>query len=138
MTNETREILQQEWSTLQNNCAHSESLALLIKLVAVIVCFVGIIYQQSNLLIALLLLILWLQEAIWKTFQSRTEQRLLAIEKAWADNDNDSALCFYRNWAESRPAIKTLITEYLYSAIRPTVAYPYIVLLPVSLGTQLF
>ena len=47
MTNETREILQQEWSTLQNNCAHSESLALLIKLVAVIVCFFYRIFDRA-------------------------------------------------------------------------------------------
>ncbi|MCU7940091.1 MAG: hypothetical protein KZQ64_01440 [gamma proteobacterium symbiont of Bathyaustriella thionipta] len=134
MTNETRETLQQEWHTLQNNCAHSETLALIIKLVAIIICLIGFIDHHSSLLIALLLLILWLQEAIWKTFQSRTEQRLLAIEKAWADSDNGSALCFYSNWTKSRPGIKRLIADYLLSAVRPTVAYPYIVLLPVSLA----
>lgn len=138
MTNETRETLQLEWNTLQNNCERSEALALTVKLVAVIVCLAGIVYHQSSLLIALLLLVLWLQEAIWKTFQGRTEQRLLAIEKAWADIDKDSTLCFHSNWTKSRPGTKALLTEYLSSAARPTVAYPYIVLIPISLSAQFF
>ena len=138
MTNENRETLQHEWNTLQNNCERSEALALTIKLVAVIVCLAGIIYHQNSLLIALLLLVLWLQEAIWKTFQGRTEQRLLAIEKAWSDMDKNSTLCFYSNWTQSRPGIKALIAEYLSSAVRPTIAYPYLVLIPISLSAQFF
>jgi len=44
---------------------------------------------------------------------------------------------FFNNIQKEFSTKTTLITEYLFSAIRPTVAYPYIVLLPVSLGAQI-
>lgn len=128
MSNETRNALQQEWSTLQKNYEHSETLALTIKLIAVIISFTSIVLQQNSVLITLLLLVLWLQESIWKTFQSRTEHRLLIIEKAWAENNEDSVLCYYSNWAKSRPGIKQLIASYVSSALKPTVAFPYLIL----------
>lgn len=146
MTNEiskTTDALQREWHTLQNNCSHSESLALGIKLLAVVVCLIAILYPQGSLFISLLLALLWLQEAIWKTFQGRTEQRLLAIEKAWAnarvetdietDIEKSATLCFYSHWLESRSGTKALLSEYLSQAIRPTIAYPYIILIAISL-----
>ena len=135
MTNENREVLQQEWFTLHNNTEHSEALALIIKLAAVSICLVGIMNTQYSLLITLLLMVLWLQEAIWKTFQGRTEQRLLIIEKAWADDEQNSTLCFYSSWEKSQPGIAALIAEYLSNAARPTVAYPYLVLVLIALGT---
>ncbi len=132
MEPETCKALQQEWTSLQNSCERSEALALAIKLVAVILCLAGIISGLNATTISLLLLVLWLQEAIWKTFQSRTEQRLLAIEHAWSDPDPQVALRFYSDWEASRPGTAALIADYLSSALRPTVAFPYLVLIPVA------
>ena len=138
MTNEKHEALQQEWQTLHTSCDRSEALALGIKLLAVMICLATIFVPQSSLYISVILAVLWLQEAIWKTFQGRTEQRLLAIEKAWADNDNSSALCFYSHWTESRSGVMTLLKEYLSNAVRPTIAYPYSVLIVISLAVHYF
>ena len=81
---------------------------------------------------------LWLQEAIWKTVQGRTEQRLIAIEKARAENDEDFVLCYYSNWNTTPRSVKTLLREYLSNTIRPTIAYPYIILLAISFISQLY
>ncbi|MBT3203343.1 MAG: hypothetical protein HOM14_09305 [Gammaproteobacteria bacterium] len=124
--------LQQQWITLHNNVEKSESLALILKMLAVLVLVAGLIAKLNVIDIVLLLLVLWLQEGIWKTFQSRTESHLLALEKASSDNDEKFGLSFYSEWNESRPGIKKLIFQYISNSLRPTVAYPYVVLLLIS------
>lgn len=128
MSNDRRAALQQEWQTLHNNCQQSESLGLVIKLVTLLVCVAGLVFALHPLLITLLILILWLQEAIWKTFQGRIEQRLLAIEAAYSDDAENQLLNLYSHWRDSRPGSAALLKEYLRNALRPTVAYPYVLL----------
>jgi len=135
MSSESLNVLAGEWTTLQNNVQLSEAIALAIKLVGVVVCLVCIIYTLNPLISILLLLVLWLQEAIWKTFQARTELRLLKIEHAWSAGDAQSALQLHSDWAESRPGAGRLIVEYLCQAVRPTVAFPYAILLLITLIT---
>ena len=101
-------------------------------MLAVLVLVAGLIAKLNVIDIVLLLLVLWLQEGIWKTFQSRTESHLLALEKASSDNDEKFGLSFYSEWNESRPGIKKLIFQYISNSLRPTVAYPYVVLLLIS------
>ncbi len=138
MTDKSRQILQQEWTTLHNNVEQSETMALIIKLLAVVICFAAISIELNLIVIVLLLFVLWFQEAIWKTFQSRTEQRLLDIEKALLNKEENSSLCFYSQWVTSRPGTKALILQYLKNAFRPTIAYPYAVLQVISFSVHFF
>ena len=58
----------QEWTTLQNNFERYEHGVLWLKLTAVLVFFMGVVWQIEPWLLAVLLLVLWLQDAIYKTF----------------------------------------------------------------------
>ncbi len=141
--NEIQATLEREWQSLHNHYEQSERLALVIKLLAIVLCLIGFITSQSPLLMVLLLLVLWLQESIWKTFQFRSEQRLIELEQAWHNNEQnllegkelrtDSALCLYRQWAESQGGIKARLVEYFSNAIRPTIAYPYVLLIIITI-----
>lgn len=78
--------------------------------------------------------VLWLQDGIWKTFQSRIEQRLYIVEEylAKVDSKDDSILAFQfnRQFLASRPNSIGLIKLYVHQSLRPTIAFPYIILLP--------
>ena len=127
--NSDKNSLELEWVTLQNNFEQSEALSLLIKLSSIIVCLIGIISELTPIVLSPLLVIIWLQDAIWKTFQNRTELRLHKIEAALKDTDASLAFQFYSEWSTQRTGSIKLILEYGKSAARPTVAYPYIVLI---------
>ena len=90
---------------------------------------------QGNMIIILILVILWLQEGIWKTYQARTSNRIELIEQALTKN-NVVAFQFYRQWSENRPSSVGLIMEYLKNALKPTVIYPYIPLIFITLIAQ--
>jgi hypothetical protein len=126
--------LANEWSLLQNQFDSYEKYSLLIKLVSVLVLLVACITHHQQFLIFLLLLVLWLQDAIWKTFQSRIETRLLQLEEYLSgdqslDRTDGKVYQFNTQYVETRPGLVRLINEYFRQAIRPTVAYPHIVLL---------
>lgn len=129
MIDENR-ALEQEWITLQKGYQQSEIMALIIKLLSVVVCLVGVLINEAVLIALLLILVLWAQEAIWKTFQARTEQRLLAIEEARANNLAHSAYRLYTDWSMSRPGTTELMREYIRNSTRPTIAFPYVILIP--------
>mgnify|MGYP000279355172 FL=1 len=126
--NSEKKHLELEWVTLQNNVEQSEALSLLIKLFSIIVCLIGIIFKLAPIILCLLLMVIWFQDAIWKTFQSRTEQRLHSIEAACNGDTSTIAFQFYSEWSAKRPGGIKLIVEYCKSAIRPTIAYPYVAL----------
>jgi hypothetical protein len=123
-------IRQQQWLTMHRQYEHYENLALVIKLIAVIATLAGLISHLSYWPLLVLLGILWLQEGIWKTFQSRLEASLLALEETATE---DALLPLYTNWRQKRPGVTALITQYLCSALRPTVAFPYIVLMFIAM-----
>ena len=76
--------LGQEWTTLQNNYERYESGALMLKLVAVVLFFAGVALLLELWWICLLVLVLWLQEGIFKTYQSRLGARLMLVERLLA------------------------------------------------------
>ncbi|WP_440905289.1 hypothetical protein ACMZOO_02810 [Catenovulum sp. SX2] len=114
-----------EWQTLQQAYDKYEFGSLAIKLLAVILTFVGLITNMQVCLLLAVVAILWLQDGIWKTFQSRFEVRLLQIEQ------NPCAPAFNTEWQKQRPGVFGLVKAYLCNSLKPTVMYPYIVLLAV-------
>lgn len=123
-------IRQEQWLTLHRQYEHYENLALVIKLIAVLTTLAGLISNLTYWPLLLLLGILWIQEGIWKTFQARLEASLMALENSVAE---ETLLPLYTNWQQNRPGLVSLIAQYLRSALRPTVAFPYIVLMLITL-----
>ena len=122
-----------EWAVLQNQCDSYEKFSLLIKLLAIALLSITVVSGSESLLMPALLLVLWLQDAIWKTFQGRIEARLLQLESCLADREaptslNQKPYQYNTQFAENRPGTLGLIAEYLQQALRPTVAYPHLVL----------
>ncbi len=129
----TKTEYQQEWMSLHRSYEQYEAYGLMIKIVSIILFFISLWLQIGALLIVIVWLVLWLQEAIWKTFQGRTEQRLLVIESELTKQSQTEPFQFYSQWEAKRPSALGLIVEYVKQALRPTVAFPYIVLIAVSL-----
>jgi hypothetical protein len=134
--------LASEWRLLQNQFDSYEKYSLLIKLVSVVVLSAAFFSNRLNVIVLFLLLILWLQDAIWKTFQTRIEYRLLQLEgflshKQAAEESDNRAYQFNSVYSKSRPSTAGLIHEYLRQAIRPTIAFPHVVLLLMA-GSVLF
>jgi len=127
---EIQHALAQEWTTLQNNHEAQERNALWLKLVAVLVVAGTWMMDLVPLLGAALVLVLWLQEAILKTWQHRLAERLLVIEAMFTQGPQctDAPFQLHSQWQAQRPGLSGLLAEYGRSALRPTVAYPYAVL----------
>jgi hypothetical protein len=123
----------QEWTTLQNNYERYESGALMVKLVAVVLFFAGFALEMGTWLVCLVMLVLWLQEGIFKTYQARLGERLLELEQLCgadaADGPGGKAFQLHTAWLARRKGMSGLLTEYALSACRPTVAFPYLVLI---------
>lgn len=120
-----------EWTLMQNQFDSYEKYSLAIKLVCVLVVVACFLSDQLGWTSLMIVLVLWLQDAIWKTFQSRIEQRLLALELSLSKASDGAALeafQFNREFQRNNSSSLGLIQEYLAQAIRPTVAYPYGVL----------
>ncbi len=130
--------LVQEWLALQKQSDDFDKYSLLIKLFNVVVVILAFGYSLHSMLTLAIIVIVWMQDAIWKTFQSRTEQRIILLEKDIAEvksgQEGQSILPFQLNqqFAENRPSTVGLIKEYLKQSLRPTVAYPHILLLILS------
>jgi hypothetical protein len=138
----TQADLSNEWMLLQNQYDSYEKYSLVIKLLAMVVFYFAHISEKIGWIVLLLLAVFWLQDAIWKTFQSRIELRLLALEEALSGRDADSndefiAFQFNRNFLAKRPSQFGLIKEYFLQALRPTVAFPYVVLIVLFVMTKI-
>ena len=96
--------------------------------------FLSEIFSVSMTSIFLILLVLWLQDAIWKTFQSRIEPRLLKIEKNIREKTEGSEFQFNKEYQLVETSGLSKILEYARQAIRPTVAFPHIVLMIILVG----
>lgn len=112
--------LQQEWLALQGQHERYEGLALAVKLSAFVV---AVVVPDPALALALLAL-LWLQEAVLKTFQARLGERLLVVESGLRAGDG-LPMQLHSDWLARRPRGAALLGQYLKSALRPTVALPY-------------
>ncbi len=126
--------LEKEWALLQNQFDSYEKLSLLIKLANIGLLAAAYFLNNMSVFVLFLLLIVWIQDAIWKTFQARIEARLLALENYLLVNPaqescDENAYQFNRQYQENRPGNLGLILEYLQQAARPTVAFPHLLLL---------
>ena len=128
MTDKSPTPLPQQWKTLHNNYENYEKYALIIKLIAIILTVLSITCELSIMLIFFIISILWLQEGIWKTYQSRLSDVIIKLEQ-----ERKSAYPLYSNWQEKRPSTGELVNEYINSAIKPTVAFPYAPLIGIAL-----
>jgi hypothetical protein len=130
------EQLAQEWTTLQNNHEAHERSALLIKLVAVVLSALAWVLGLDSVVLCALLLILWFQEAVLKTWQNRLAARLIGIESVFKRDPQGGAEPFqlHSQWLAQRPGLAGLLAEYARSAGRPTVAFPYVVLVMLAIG----
>ncbi len=129
----TTSNLASEWSLLQNQFDSYEKHSLLIKLSSIGVLSTAYFTNHLSLFVLFLLLILWLQDAIWKTFQARIDTRPLQLEnylsnKPDLENSDDVAFQFNSLYAQNRPGSVGLLKEYLGQSLRSTVAFPHIVL----------
>ncbi len=128
--NEARDPTPSEWLALHEEDAGYERLALLIKLAALVAWLgawrLGLTWQAS-----LVVALLWGQEAIWRTWQARIGERLIALERGDA-----APFRLYSDWAERRGGVTALLRGYLCNAPRPTVLYPYAPLLLVDAARQ--
>jgi hypothetical protein len=120
--------LSAEWTLLQAQYDDYEKAALLIKVFTVSIVLVALITGLSSLLCVLFILILWLQEGVIRTVQSRTEQRLCTVEKAIANSPATStiAMQLHTDFGHQRATPIRLVVEYIRHALRPTVAMIYI------------
>jgi len=128
MTSVSKTLLSQQWQTMHNSYENYEQYALIIKLITVVIAVFAWSFSLPNYITLALIALLWLQEAIWKTFQSRAETAIIAIEDKLAGNEEKNAEqlhLFYSQWQSNRTGVTGLIAEYLKSALRPTVIYPY-------------
>lgn len=134
----TLPALSQEWITLQNNHEYYETGGLLLKLAGVAIWGVGMAWGRHELLVDLLVLILWIQEGVYRTFQARLGERILRIEAllGWDDADG-MAFRLHSEWLANRPGMAGLLIEYGKSTLRPTVAFPYAALLLIGLARHL-
>ncbi len=130
--------LVQEWTLLQENHERYEHGSLLIKLVAVLLCGLGLALGWHAALVVVLLPLLWLQEGIYRTSQSRLGARIIGVEAHIRQGgaDGREACQLHTNWQAGRAGVLGLLAEYAGNAARPTVAFPYFVLLLIVAGWQ--
>jgi len=122
-----------EWAVLQNNIEQYERSGLLIKLAAVALFIGALVFALSEVLTGALILILWVQEAVLRTFQSRLVKRILKIEEMLRQAGG-AAFQLHSDWMASRRGAPGMLVEYAAAALRPTVAFPYVVLLLIDLA----
>ena len=122
---------EKEWAIIHGDIEKYEKISLIIKLASVFASLLCVAYTINEWLSITFILVLWMQDAIWKTFQKRMETRIIFIEqelKTKPDKDSN-AFQLYSQWGEQRQGVSGLIKEYILSAAKPTVAYPYALLI---------
>ena len=134
-------ILQNEWITLQTQFDSYEKCSLVIKLLSIIICCVLVFSLNAGIWSLLIIAILWLQDGIWKTFQNRIGQHLEVVERAIQatphhipDHTSQIGMQFNLAWNQTRPNAIGLVGEYVKQSLKPTVAYPHVVLMALIIG----
>ncbi len=129
-----------QWQTLHYDHEKYEQYTLLVKLFTIAVTLMCLISSQPSITSLLLISILWFQEAIWKTYQSRIGAALITIEQSEQVLAKPSCLenesptfQLYSQWQQNRPNAKKLVSEYINNALKPTVLYPYLPLMVIVL-----
>ncbi len=121
---------QHEWAIIHSDIERYEQFSLIIKLFSVFISTLSVAYSINAFWAVCLILTLWLQDGIWKTFQKRLEARIGFIEEKMHSehNKDNESFQLYSQWEGNRLGTAHLIKEYLFNAIKPTVAYPYLIL----------
>ncbi len=119
---------QNEWAIIHNDIEKYERFSLIIKLFSILICTLSIALSINSFVTIFLILVLWLQEGIWKTFQQRLATRIFLIENNIKNKTDKNAFQLYSEWQNNRLGAVKLITEYISNSVKPTVAYPYILL----------
>jgi hypothetical protein len=124
-------LLSKEWQTLQNQHAQYERSALQIKMVCLTVYAFVLATGLATPVIGVLVALFWLQEGMFKTFQNRLGERLLSIERrlVMTPVPPSTAMQLHSEWLVNRRGGVALLGEYMASALRPTVAFPYLPLM---------
>jgi len=133
------EMLGQEWTSLENSHEQYEKGGLLIKLTGIAFTAAGMALGLKTAVVVALLLILWGQEGIFRTFQSRISKRLLRVEElivragvvhegTTLSANANMPFQLHTEWRAGRKGVWGLLAEYAASACKPTVAYPYALL----------
>ena len=125
----TQSAAAQEWTVLQKLHERYEFGALTIKLTAVVLFFAGLVVELHATWLLLLVASLWLQEGIFKTYQARLGTRLLVLEQGIDAGEATRVFALHSDWLAQRKGLIGQLREYLGSTVRPTVAFPYLVLL---------
>ena len=124
-----------EWAILQNNHEQYERTSLLIKLGNIALFVVCLTLSLDVVVSLLLMLLMWIQESVFRTSQSRLGLRIVRIEELLA-RDTPAASPPYQlhsEWLATRPGFTGLLGEYGRNMVRPTVAFPHIVLLGITM-----
>lgn len=127
----TSPSLEGEWITLQTSYDSYEKCSLGIKLFSVAISTTLVFHQKLDFVVFSLCAVLWMVDAIWKTFQARTEQRLLVVEKEISQQSENVAMQFHTQWQQNRPTTAGLIIEYAKHGLSPTVGVPHLSILVV-------
>ena len=136
MDNKT--LLAHEWQTLQNNHEQYEKSALLIKLTSLVLCIAGLATHIPLPWLGITVILCWLQDGIYKTYQSRLAEHLLHIELLLRQAEPPAeAMQLYTAWTANRPDWFRLVAAYVASALKPTVAFPYLPILVLGSLAQL-
>lgn len=117
-----------EWQVLQKEFDSYEKHALYIKLAAFTLAFVSVLLAINSCWVSLIIFLLWGQEAIWKTYQARIEQRLVKVEEAFSVQTDVLPFQLNSEFLNQRKGGWELVFEYVKQAMRPTVAFPYPIL----------
>lgn len=125
-----------EWAVLQKNYEQYEKYGLLIKLASVALFVASMAWGLNVKVAVLLLLIMWVQEGIVRTYQWRLGERILRVEQLIRQSSLQTSLSYqlHTEWQASRPGFRGLLAEYGKSMLRPTVAFPYVLLILMDLG----
>jgi len=129
---------QNEWAIIHNDIEKYQRFSLIIKLFSILICTISITTSSNPFVTIFIILVLWLQDGIWKTFQQRLESRILIIESNIKNKTDNNSFQLYSEWQENRSGTIKLITEYILNSLKPTVAYPYIVLISLLLAIIFF
>jgi hypothetical protein len=130
MTQSDPSALHLEWRTLQHDHEGHEKVAFACKLLAVVLTAQFTFFALPLVLTVPLLLCVWVVEAMVRTVQGRLGARIVRLEQLIADGAPDSAAGqLHSEWLAGRSGALRLLREYGASALKPTVIFPYPVLL---------
>jgi|MDSY01.2.fsa_nt_gb hypothetical protein len=140
MLTDSNNLLSQQWLSLHNDHEQYERYALLIKLFAIVITLTSFVFSMPPLITTVLLVITWLLEGVWKTFQARTASAIITIEKKLIENEvieegkkPVTYYSMYSQWQANRRDLNTLFREYITSSLKPTVLFPYLLLLMLAI-----